>query len=117
MKNQIKPITPADIAAALPSVPAFAEQRDIDRANAAPHGSKTRANRQDAAARNALAKALMARHGIKTYGSLTKAIRAGHAGEDTDFQEINQFATTWLFNVKAHTYIEALHRLAGTQQD
>lgn len=43
-----------------------------------------------AAGRDALARVLMMQHGIKSYGTLTKAIRAGHQGDATDFAAINK---------------------------
>ena len=43
-----------------------------------------------AAGRDALARVLIARFGIKSYGTLTKAIRAGHDGDATDFDAINR---------------------------
>lgn len=53
----------------------------------------TPARRQQAiiaAGREALARVLMCRYGLKNYGALTKAIRAGHDGDATDFAAINR---------------------------
>ena len=43
-----------------------------------------------AAGRDALARVLMTRYGIKNYQALTKAIRRGHQGDATDFDAINR---------------------------
>ena len=43
-----------------------------------------------AAGRDALGRVLMAQHEIKNYNALTKAIRAGHHGDATDFDAINK---------------------------
>lgn len=80
-------ITPADITEAVATVASFPSIYRPTRPL-----PTTPARRQQAiiaAGRDALARVLIARFGIKSYGTLTKAIRAGHAGDATDFNAIN----------------------------
>lgn len=79
-------ITPADITEAVATVASFPSIYRPTRPL-----PTTPARRQQAiiaAGRDALARVLIARFGI-THSTLTKAIRAGHAGDATDFNAIN----------------------------
>ena len=79
-------ITPKDIAAACAIIAAepkaYAPRRPL------PTTAKRRRAAIIAAGRDALAGVLLKRHGLKPH-QLTAAIRAGHAGDATDFEAIN----------------------------
>lgn len=86
MTNRI--ITPATIKAA--SAHIAAHRADYLPTRPLPTTPKRRAAAILAAGRDALARVLMSKDGIKNYGALTKAIRAGHDGDATDFDAINR---------------------------
>ena len=83
----IKPkVTPADIAAACAIIAADREAYTPRRP--LPTTPARRCAAIIRAGRDALAGVLLKRHGLKWH-QLTAAIRAGHAGDATDFEAIN----------------------------
>jgi len=89
-KAQIQ-VTPDDVAAAIHSSGALWRKVDPNQLARA-RGIKTPVRGHQAllaVARNALAAVLIERRGLSGINALTKAIRAGHAGDATDFKAIN----------------------------
>lgn len=84
MKPQI---TPVHIAAACAIIAANREAYALRRP--LPTTPARRRAAIIAAGRDTLADVLLKRHGLKWYHQLTAAIRAGHAGDATDFEAIN----------------------------
>ena len=88
-RKQIQ-VTPADIATIHSSGALWRRVNPTHLARA--RGIKTPARKRQAllaVARNALAAVLIERTGLSNIYALTKAIRAGHAGDATDFKAIN----------------------------
>lgn len=87
-------ITNADIESTLPTARLYLNTSRIRATTALRRHQQT-----VAAARDALASALLVRFNLKGFQQLTKAIRAGHQGADTDFDAINLRAVQY-FNLE-----------------